>query len=241
MALQVAPAGKSETAQSATDALVEVPRPADCGTNSTDTACPRESHEAAYDVPLFQGRNTVRVVAKNEGGESQPVTVEVFHNGDGALDQRGTLWILAVGVDDYPYLKTCLSLQQRPISCNLNFAGADAKDFAATARFAAAPAESRPPNTARARERSSWYGLDEVSLRARQFWAGRSSPVSLSFGSIIKRHLAIFLPLEETGWLVSGVYGSPLVSSVAQRLHTSSTLRPATRSRFPLPLRANVP
>jgi WD40 repeat protein len=86
-----------------------------------------------FPVPLAKGRNTIRVVAVNETGET-PVEVAVTHEGEGALDKRGTLYILAIGVDKYPHLgKACVALDGKtPRDCDLTVAGADAKAFAGT-------------------------------------------------------------------------------------------------------------
>ncbi|MGO9171026.1 MAG: PDZ domain-containing protein [Rhodomicrobium sp.] len=86
-----------------------------------------------FTVPLAKGRNTIRVVAVNETGET-PAEVAVTHDGDGALDKRGVLYILAIGVDKYPHLgKACVALDGKtPRDCDLTVAGADAKAFAET-------------------------------------------------------------------------------------------------------------
>jgi WD40 repeat protein len=96
-----------------------------------------------FEVPLFEGVNDVAVVAKNEFG-STPVDANVLrikHNGEGALDTRGTLHILAIGVDKYPGLgKTCLGPAGQPTeSCDLRFAGKDATTFAATLKAQMGP------------------------------------------------------------------------------------------------------
>ena len=52
-------------------------------------------------VPLAKGRNAIHLVAVNESGET-PADLVVTHPGDGDLDRRGTLYILAIGVDKYP-------------------------------------------------------------------------------------------------------------------------------------------
>jgi hypothetical protein len=79
----------------------------------------------ALDVPLAQGRNDVRITLINSVGEKAE-TLTILHEGEGALDKRGTLYILAVGVDRYPGLgKTCGAL--RDASCDLSFSGADAR------------------------------------------------------------------------------------------------------------------
>ena len=86
-----------------------------------------------FPVPLAKGRNTIRVVAVNETGETSAEVV-VTQDGEGALDKRGTLYILAIGVDKYPNLgMACRELDGvTPKACDLNVAGADAKAFAKT-------------------------------------------------------------------------------------------------------------
>jgi uncharacterized caspase-like protein len=95
---------------------------------------PKDATLRAFEVPLFAGKNTVRVVAVNAAGESEPQEVTLALNGEGALDKRGTLWVLAVGADKYPGAQqivdaaTGKTFRYR----NLDFAGADAKAFAET-------------------------------------------------------------------------------------------------------------
>jgi WD40 repeat protein len=86
----------------------------------------------AYEVPLFKGANTVRVVAVNAAGESEPRQASINHNGEGALDKRGTLWVLAVGADKYPGGKKITDPETGDpyLFPDLKFAGADAKAFA---------------------------------------------------------------------------------------------------------------
>src|SRR5262249_38718650 len=76
-----------------------------------------------YAVPLAKGENTVTVTAINDVGET-PGKVHITHEGNGLLDNRGTLYILAIGVDKYPGLNT------DKINNDLRFAGADARAFA---------------------------------------------------------------------------------------------------------------
>lgn len=57
--------------------------------------------EQSIDVPLAKGRNEVRVTLANATGEKAE-TLVLNHEGDGDLDKRGTLYILAIGVDRYP-------------------------------------------------------------------------------------------------------------------------------------------
>ena len=86
-----------------------------------------------FTVPLEAGRNTIRVVASNDTGETSAEVV-VTHDGKGALNKLGTLYILAIGVDKYPKLgMACRELDEiTPKACDLDVAGADAKVFAKT-------------------------------------------------------------------------------------------------------------
>jgi WD40 repeat protein len=86
-----------------------------------------------YRVPLLEGANQISVVATNDAGSS-PVTgntLLLWHRGEGALDRRGTLHILAVGVDRYPGLPAKCG-QDGKLPCDLRYAAADAQLFAHT-------------------------------------------------------------------------------------------------------------
>jgi hypothetical protein len=81
--------------------------------------------ERILDVPLGRGRNDVRITLTNTIGEKAE-TVTLAHDGEGELDKRGTLYILAIGVDKYPALgRTCGPMGNS--SCDLNYSGADAR------------------------------------------------------------------------------------------------------------------
>ena len=83
--------------------------------------------EQIFDIPLAKGRNEVRVTLVNATGEKAE-TLVLNHEGDGDLDKRGTLYILAIGVDRYPAMgNTCGDGTE---SCDLRFAGADARAWA---------------------------------------------------------------------------------------------------------------
>jgi hypothetical protein len=85
-----------------------------------------------FKVPLAKGHNTVTVTALNDTGEASD-TIEIVHDGEGLLDKRGTLYILAVGVDKYPGLP----------GNDLNFSGADARAFADAMEKRAGPLHER--------------------------------------------------------------------------------------------------
>jgi WD40 repeat protein len=93
-----------------------------------------------YDVPLSKGANKIAIAAVNDTGETV-ASVTVTQEGEGELDRRGTLYILAVGVDAYPQLgDNCGDGKQ---SCNLKFAGADAKSFADAMERRAGPLHAK--------------------------------------------------------------------------------------------------
>jgi len=93
-------------------------------------AAKREGTSVSIEAPLGQGSNRIRVVARSKGDLLGEARLDITQNGEGALDKRETLFIIAVGVDKYPQLKTCGPQQNAP--CDLAFAGADAKVFAQT-------------------------------------------------------------------------------------------------------------
>jgi WD40 repeat protein len=93
------------------------------------------------DVPLAKGRNEVRITLSNDIGD-RAETVTLSHEGDGDLDKRGTLYILAVGVDQYPRLgKTCGPTGNA--SCDLKYSGADARKWVEAAERRLGPAHSK--------------------------------------------------------------------------------------------------
>ncbi len=91
----------------------------------------RQGGDVSFDVPLGQGNNRVRVVARSASDLLGEAAVEIVQNGEGALDKRDHLFIIAVGVDKYPNMPAaCGDSKNR--SCDLSYAGADAKAFAET-------------------------------------------------------------------------------------------------------------
>jgi WD40 repeat protein len=98
------------------------------------------SGEQLLDVPLAKGRNEVRVTLTNAIGEKAE-GVTIAHEGEGALDKRGTLYIIAIGVDRYPGLgKHCGENQHS--SCDLRFSGADARALVEVAEKRLAPSHA---------------------------------------------------------------------------------------------------
>lgn len=82
-------------------------------------------HGAGFDpgvqkvlVPLARGRNTIHLEAINNTGVTA-ADVIINHDGEGRLDTRGTLYIVAIGVDKYPNVS----------GGDLRYSGADARAF----------------------------------------------------------------------------------------------------------------
>jgi WD40 repeat protein len=97
--------------------------------------------ERSLDVPLAKGRNEVRITLRNAIGDKVEA-VTIVHDGDGDLDKRGTLYIVAIGVDRYPGLgKTCG--EDGKASCDLRFSGADARRLADAAEKRLASSHSK--------------------------------------------------------------------------------------------------
>jgi esterase/lipase superfamily enzyme/WD40 repeat protein len=83
--------------------------------------------ERRITVPLEQGENKIRIVAHNKVGQAVRDFV-LFYDRPGLLDRRGTLHVLAVGVDKYPRLLPICGPQHNQ-TCDLEFAGKDARAF----------------------------------------------------------------------------------------------------------------
>ena len=91
----------------------------------------RQGGDVSFDVPLGQGTNRVRVVARSANDLLGEAAIEITQNGEGALDKRDHLFIIAVGVDKYPNMPPACG-PKRDRNCDLSYAGADAKAFAET-------------------------------------------------------------------------------------------------------------
>ena len=74
--------------------------------------------EQFLDVPLAKGRNEVRVTLTNAIGEKAE-TLTLTHDGEGDLDKRGTLYILAIGVDKYQGLGNTCGERQRAATSSI--------------------------------------------------------------------------------------------------------------------------
>ncbi len=82
----------------------------------------RQGGDVSFDVPLGQGANRVRVVARSTNDLLGEAAIEITQNGEGALDKRDHLFIIAVGVDKYPNMPpACGPKHDR--NCDLSYAG----------------------------------------------------------------------------------------------------------------------
>jgi WD40 repeat protein len=97
--------------------------------------------ERVLAVPLAKGRNDVRVALTNAIGE-EAETLTLIHDGEGDLDKRGTLHILAIGVNDYNGLGNICGDSGKE-SCDLTSAGADARTFVEAVEKRLGPAHER--------------------------------------------------------------------------------------------------
>lgn len=74
--------------------------------------------ERQLQVPLAQGANRIQIEAVNAVGKSRR-TFDVILRGEGELEQRGTLYLVSIGVDAYPNFP----------GRDLRFAGVDAREI----------------------------------------------------------------------------------------------------------------
>jgi WD40 repeat protein len=93
------------------------------------------AQEIPIEVPLASGENVIEVTASNAVGASS-ASLTVTHQGAEDLERRGTLYVIAIGVDDYPNLKQ-----------NLTLAGRDAAAFAEDLIARAGPFHDRVVKT----------------------------------------------------------------------------------------------
>lgn len=77
-----------------------------------------EGRRHLLEVPLANGENRIVLTAINAVGRTEQ-SIVLKHSGRGEFASRGTLYIVSIGVDKYPYLGQ-----------NLDFAGADARAIA---------------------------------------------------------------------------------------------------------------
>jgi hypothetical protein len=94
--------------------------------------------ERVLDVPLGKGRNEVRIALTNAVGETAE-TLVLTHEGDGALDKRGTLHLLAIGVNEYKGLGAFCG----EAGCDLRYSVADARKVAEAVEQRLGPGHAR--------------------------------------------------------------------------------------------------
>lgn len=90
------------------------------------------------EVPLAKGRNEVRITLTNAIGEKAE-TLTLTHDGEGDLDKRGTLHILAIGVNEYKGLAAACG----SAGCDLTYSVADARRLAEVIEKRLGPGHSR--------------------------------------------------------------------------------------------------
>jgi WD40 repeat protein len=77
----------------------------------------QQAEMRSLNIPLEKGENHIQIMARNGVGETVQDLL-VYLDREGVLDQRGKLYIVAIGVDNYPKLGSKYSLR---------YAGADAR------------------------------------------------------------------------------------------------------------------
>jgi WD40 repeat protein len=95
--------------------------------NATARLAASSTAERRVEVPLEQGENNIRIVARNKVGQTARDFV-LFHDKPGLLDKRGTLYVLAIGVDKYAHMPPTCGPDGNQ-SCDLRYAGKDARAF----------------------------------------------------------------------------------------------------------------
>ena len=102
-------------------------------------------------MPLAKGRNEVRITLSNAIGE-KAATLQLIHEGEGDLDKRGTLHIVAIGVNEYKGLGDACGRA----GCDLTYSVADARGVSRSHRDAARaqpqPCRQAPPGQWRRRQ-----------------------------------------------------------------------------------------
>ena len=94
--------------------------------------------ERVFDVALAKGHNELRITLTNAIGEKAE-TLTLIHDGEGHLDKRGTLHVLAIGVDEYKGLGNACG----GAGCDLKYSAADARTVAGAVEKRLGPGHSR--------------------------------------------------------------------------------------------------
>ena len=93
--------------------------------NATARLAATPTPERNVEVPLEQGENNIRIVARNKVGQTAREFV-LYRDKAGALDKSGTLYVLTIGVDKYAQLPPTCGVNGNQ-SCDLRYAGKDAR------------------------------------------------------------------------------------------------------------------
>jgi len=93
--------------------------------NATARLAATPTPERNVEVPLEQGENNIRIVARNKVGQTAREFV-LYRDKAGALDKSGTLYVLTIGVDKYAQLPPTCGVNGNQ-SCDLHYAGKDAR------------------------------------------------------------------------------------------------------------------
>ncbi len=81
-----------------------------------------------FTIPLANGKNTIQVTANSWVGSSEPKIIVVNNQfTEASLETRETLYIVAIGVDQYPEVPPICNGKNG--SCQLKYAGKDAQNF----------------------------------------------------------------------------------------------------------------
>jgi uncharacterized caspase-like protein len=85
------------------------------------------AHSRTITVPLGNGENRIVVRATNAVGTTER-ELTLFATRSGSSDRKGRLFLVAIGVDRYPHVPRDMCLAPRG-TCDLNYAGIDARSF----------------------------------------------------------------------------------------------------------------
>jgi len=93
--------------------------------------------EFSFPVPLASEENHILIIGHNDSGYTTERELDITNLSAGDLDKAGRLYLIAVGVDDYPLLPAICSGPGG--SCKLNYSVADAVNFYQTVASKIAP------------------------------------------------------------------------------------------------------
>ena len=143
----VAPKDHAALGTSAAEIVVDVPQAVDAihgfditvngrrvASRAGGEAVGTGSDQRRFSVPLFGGENAIEVRGYNAIGQTTK-GLTLTASGEQDEERRGTLFVIAIGVDDYPNFRQ-----------NLSFAGADARAFQEVLIAKAAPLHAKVKN-----------------------------------------------------------------------------------------------